>query len=80
MPPITVFFDRTDHWLADGFHRFFGPQKVGRESILAEIHNGTRRDAILYACGANNEHGLRRTNADKRKAITLLLQDEDEAS
>ena len=69
--------DGTEHWLGDGFHRYFGHKHAGRESILADIRQGTRRDAILFACGANSEHGLRRTNADKRKAVTLLLQDEE---
>lgn len=35
------------------------------------------RDAILYACGANSTHGLKRTNADKRRAVMALLKDEE---
>lgn len=31
--------------------------------------------AVLYACGANAAHGLRRTNADKRRAVLTLLED-----
>ena len=34
-----------------------------------------RRDAILYACGANATNGIRRTNADKRQAVERLLGD-----
>lgn len=30
-------------------------------------------DALKYALGANTDHGLRRTNADKRKCVTLAL-------
>jgi hypothetical protein len=35
--------------------------------------NGTQRDAILYSDGANESHGLRRTNEDKRRAVMTLL-------
>jgi len=35
---------------------------------------GSRKDAAWAACAANQTHGLRRTNADKRKAVTLALK------
>ncbi len=76
-PPVTLFFDGVHHWLADGFHRFFAAKKYGVDTLLAETHQGTRRDAILFAAGANATHGLRRTNADKRRAVMTLLQDEE---
>jgi hypothetical protein len=41
------------------------------------MRQGTRRDAILHAAGANAAHGLRRTNADKRRAVETLLRDEE---
>lgn len=33
------------------------------------------RDAILWSCGANATHGVRRTNEDKRRAVMKLLND-----
>lgn len=74
-PPITVFFDGVDHYLADGFHRYFAHKKAGKASISAEIVTGTLRDAILHSCSVNAMHGLRRSNADKRKAVMTLLDD-----
>jgi hypothetical protein len=74
-PPIVVFHDGADLWLADGFHRFHAHKQAGKASIAAEIHDGTVRDAILHSLGANHSHGLRRTNADKRKAVQTLLLD-----
>jgi hypothetical protein len=74
--PIDVFFDGSTYWLADGFHRFYGAREAKRPSIPCRVHNGTQRDAILFACGANAAHGLRRTNEDKRIAVTKLLSDE----
>ncbi len=76
-PPVTVFFDGADRWLADGFHRYFGAKKIGCLSIGADERAGTRRDAILFSYGANAQHGLRRTNADKRKAVEDLLADSE---
>lgn len=35
------------------------------------------REAILFIVGANASHGLRRTNADKRRTVERLLADEE---
>lgn len=74
-PPVIVFFDGVDHWLADGFHRFFGAKDAGISEIHAEVIQGTKRDAVLYSLKANATHGLKRTNADKRKAVMTMLAD-----
>jgi hypothetical protein len=39
------------------------------------VIDGSKRDAILCAVGANADHGQRRTNADKRRAVQTMLQD-----
>ncbi len=74
-PPIIMFYDGSDYWLADGFHRVQAAHQAGLESINADVRQGTLRDAVLYSVGANAAHGLRRTNADKRRAVTHLLTD-----
>lgn len=78
--PIDVFYDGAAYWLADGFHRFYGAREAKKKEIPAKIHNGTVRDAILFACGANLSHGLKRTNADKRQSVMVLLEDSEWAS
>lgn len=75
LPPVVVFHDGTDHWLADGFHRYHAHRKAKRKDIAADVRNGTRRDAVLFSVGANAAHGLRRTNEDKRRAVQTLLED-----
>jgi hypothetical protein len=75
LPPIVTFFDGTNHWLADGFHRYFAYQQSDRASIPADVRKGSQRDAVLFSCGTNATHGLRRSNADKRKAVMTLLAD-----
>lgn len=72
-PPVDVFFDGADYWLVDGFHRYHAHRTAGVADIEANIHNGTLRDAQYYSSGANKSHGLRRTNADKRKSVEIAL-------
>lgn len=76
-PPVVVFFDGENYWLADGFHRHSAYSNLGIDYVDAEIRQGTRRDAILHSVGANAVHGLRRTNEDKRRAVMTLLGDEE---
>ncbi len=77
LAPVVVFFDGASYWLADGFHRYWANRKIECDYVHAEIHPGTQRDAILYSVGANAAHGLRRTSADKRKAVLTVLTDEE---
>jgi hypothetical protein len=76
-PPVTVFFDGEIYWLADGFHRIAAAILADLQEFPAEIKHGSKRDAILFSVGSNASHGLRRTNADKRKAVLKLLMDEE---
>ena len=75
MPPAVVFFDGTDNWLADGFHRWHSHKRAGFVDILCDVRQGTRRDALIYSLGANHDHGLQRTNEDKRKAVMIVFDD-----
>ncbi len=74
-PPIVLFHDGKAYWLADGFHRYHALKETGAQRVIADVRQGTRRDAILFSVGANASHGLRRTNEDKRRAVSTLLQD-----
>lgn len=80
LPPVVIFFDGANFWLADGFHRYHAHRQAGAMEIAADIRTGTQRDAILFSVGANASHGLRRTNEDKRKAVTILLSDPEWAA
>jgi hypothetical protein len=77
LPPVDVFWDGTAFWLADGYHRYFAGKRIGLVNLPATVHNGTKRDAVLFSVGANHKHGLQRTNADKRKAVLTLLGDDE---
>lgn len=74
-PSVVAFYDGTDHWLADGFHRVAAARQVGWTNIEVDVRQGTQRDAILFSVSANSTHGQRRTNEDKRRAVLTLLND-----
>lgn len=74
-PPLVVYREGSRYWLADGFHRLYAAKGAGVRSIACEVHHGGLRDAILHSVGANAEHGYRRTNEDKRRAVLKLLND-----
>jgi len=73
--PLVVFFDGERYFLADGFHRYEACMLAKRASVMADIRRGTLRDAIKFALGANQTHGLRRSNDDKRNAVLVALND-----
>lgn len=73
-PAVVVFYDGTDYWLADGFHRVKAAREAQLEAIVADVRQGTREDAVWFSCGANQAHGLRRTNMDKRRAVAAALK------
>jgi hypothetical protein len=77
LPPIIAFTDGIQYWIADGWHRYYAEKLIEGSHIVADVREGTQRDAILYSVGANANHGLRRSNADKRKSVVTLLKDEE---
>ncbi|EJO51060.1 ParB-like protein [Burkholderia multivorans CF2] len=79
-PPVVTFFDGIYYYLADGWHRYEAYVAARVEEIPADVYKGTRRDAQLYALGANAIHGLRRTNEDKRRAVSMMLEDAEWAA
>ena len=74
-PPIIVYSDGENYFLADGFHRVLAAEKLGWREIDAEVRDGGRQDAIWYALAANKIHGLRMSRADVRQAIKRALQE-----
>lgn len=74
-PPIEIYYDGENFWLADGFHRLKA-HKTARPEELVEcrVHKGTLEDARWHSYGVNKTHGLRRTNEDKSQAVKAALQ------
>jgi hypothetical protein len=76
-PPLVVFAEKDSerYILADGFHRHHAYVNAEIAECKVEVHEGSLHDALLWALGCNDEHGLRRTNADKRNAVEVALKD-----
>jgi hypothetical protein len=74
--PVRLVHDGAVYWLVDGFHRLqawtmhYGDPAPGVPAIVV---SGDQRAAVLAAVGANADHGLRRSDADKRIAVDRLL-------
>jgi len=84
-PPVTVFSDGANFWGADGFHRRAAFEAFcsasGKDlAIPCAVCEGDLRTAILHAAAANSRHGLRRSAADKRRAVEALLGDPEWAA
>lgn len=76
-PAIDVWYDGESYWVSDGFHRIHAAKQAGLTDIKSTVHQGSLRDAILHSVGVNDTHGLRRTNADKHRAVNRLLDDSE---
>lgn len=76
LPPIVVFGpdSRGKYFLSEGWHRLEANRRAGRTTIMATIKDGGWKDALEHALGSNAAHGLKRTNADKRRAVELALK------
>lgn len=73
-PPIEVFYDGENYWLADGFHRRDAHFGADLEEIDCHVNQGTLQDAQWFSFGANKANGLYRSNGDKQRAIQAALK------
>ena len=81
-PPLIAFLDsnKDEYFLADGFHRYFGYERYGVKEFEVDVRNGTRKDALKFGLGCNNEHGYRRTNKDKLHCVEMAVKEFDNLS
>lgn len=72
-PPITV----VGNMLVDGYHRIEAMKSLGIEEAEAIVTEGDRALALSAALKVNANHGLRRTNADKRHALEIAWENRE---
>ena len=72
--PLEVVHDGSHYWLWDGFHRYRAGLRAKRVEMACRVSTGTADDARWKSLAANKDHGLRRSNADKRRAVELALK------
>jgi hypothetical protein len=76
-PPIELIEEGPIYLIADGHHRYEAAKKIGLETIEANLREGTVRDAILVGLTANHNHGLRLSLGDRRRMVSILLNDQE---
>lgn len=75
IPPPKVFnVTGKGFILVSGFHRYEALNRLGKKKIECEVRFGTYAEAELDAAASNQDHGLKRTNADKRNAVKKFLK------
>ena len=73
-PPVVVFRSSGADVLADGFHRVRAYEQAGRDEIEADVYEGGSDEALWFALGANQAHGQRLSEGDKRRAIEMACK------
>lgn len=74
-PPVTVFFDGAEYWLADGFHRYHATKSNATTTIEADVHQGSVEDAREYSYGANKDRGYSMSAEDNKEIVRKMLLD-----
>jgi ParB-like chromosome segregation protein Spo0J len=72
-PPVTVYFDGAEYWLADGFHRYHATKSNATATIEAEVITGSIDDAEEYSFTANGGRGNDLTREDKKAIIRRMF-------
>lgn len=79
LPPVLVASlddDKGALVLVDGWHRVAAHEMISRTSVDATVQRMTTAQALRAALAANSTHGVPRTQADRRKAVTAALLDD----
>jgi hypothetical protein len=71
-PPVVVFGDGKEYWVADGFHRVKAAIGASLEKIACQVHKGTLDDAKTYSGVANWFHDLQRIREDRERGVTAV--------
>ncbi len=74
-PPIELVFDGKDYWIWDGFHRFWASRDIGRKEIIANVKQGSLRDAKWLSFSANKDHGIPRPLGFAKIIIERIAED-----
>ena len=73
-PLPVVFYDGENYYPGDCHHRVKAAIKAEQDSICVDVREGSLRDAIVYSCQANTDHGIPLRPRDQRRRIEMLLE------
>lgn len=72
--PALAYYDGQDYWLIDGYHRNAALEELDESKILISVRCGTLSDATWHSYSVNQHKALKRSNADKQRAIIGALK------
>jgi hypothetical protein len=75
-PPINVFFDGDNYWLADGLHRIEATILTGKSIINTFITQGGYRDATFFGISYEDPKGLPHNQKDLVKCLKIVFSDQ----
>ncbi len=67
LPPITVFDTPAGLLVVDGYHRLAAALRLGRQTIDADVHTGSRTEALQFAVRTASAQGV--SEADAMDAV-----------
>jgi hypothetical protein len=73
-PPVVAWGTEDHAYLSSGWHRYKARQQLGAEDIEVDLRPGGLDEAIWDSLSTNGNHGKRRTNADKWRAVRHALE------
>jgi len=71
--PVVLFCDGGRYWIGDGWYRVLSGIRTGQQFISADVRNGGKEDALLYATSCNHQHGQPSTLRDRLRAVRMTL-------
>lgn len=75
MPPVVLFTtDSHTYFIGDGLHRLSALIKIEGRECVADVRTGGYEEALRHALVANERHGVRRSNEDKRMCVAAALR------
>jgi len=74
LPPVDVFKTPDGLLLADGFHRIAAAERLKLREISANVHKGTREDALEFAVVSNTKNADPFTPEERDDGIRRLKQ------
>ena len=76
-PPIEIIYDGKNHYMWDGFHRYFSHLKLNKKYIEANVEEGPQRQAIWLSFSANKKNAFPRQPGTAKGIIEKILKDEE---
>ena len=73
-PPIEVYYDGDNYWVADGRLRCLAARRAGHEKIHALVTEGDQLGAFWAAIVANGRQGCGLSWRDKQRVVTSALR------